>query len=55
MMRDTVTLYIFILVYVALIFIQGHRDARKQKLVCQSSHFFNGCGLKLVYSEDFLV
>ena len=38
MMIDTIVLYILILVYLILIFIQGHKSARKQKLLRQLSH-----------------
>ena len=38
-MKDSIDLYIFVLVTVNLTFIQGHRDARDLKLLCQLSPY----------------
>ena len=56
LMIDTVVLYIFILVYLTLTVIQGHRFSRKQKLLCQLFHkIFNWFEWNMVYCWDLLV
>ena len=54
---DTIELYILIPVYLALTLIQGHRSARKQKIMQQLSHiiYFNRFRWNLVYCWNLLV
>ena len=49
-------LYILILVWSTLTVVQGHRNARKQKLVCQLSHkVFSHCEWNLLYCWGLLL
>ena len=56
MIIDTVALYILILLWLALTLIQGHRSARKQKLLPQLSHkVFNQFESLWMYYWDLFV
>ena len=56
MMTDATKLYILIIVYVTWTVIQGHRDTKKQTLLCQlSSKDVNEFGWNLVCCWDLLI
>ena len=56
LMIDTSVLYILILVQLIVTLIQGHRCARKQKLLCQLSHtVFNQFKWNWLHCLDLLV